>query len=349
MEIPIQDKSKLPGFDVLRLLGSLSILFSHSYLIALDSEASEPFQMLFKGDKNIIGLYGLFMSVIISGFLLSRALHRNSDFSRFVINRAMRLLPGFICCILFTALIIAPLCSAGGPAAYFASGHWLVYIKQSLTTLNDAHLPNIFNYTSSTSQVVNGSLWSLSIVVFYSGLLLGLWMLFPFPGLVVLVLGVLGASVLINPAIFQWLPVSTYLLPYFSAGIVVWWLTQHLGMSRAIAHLCCSGIAAGFLLGFPHQAFLFFGAYLVIFLGSRPFLIDFRIARIGHLSYGIFLLGWPIQQALRHWLDLRQPLLMFAISAIVTGVMAWAMYRWVERPALALRKPLLQWLSGASM
>lgn len=86
-------------------------------------------------------------------------------------------------------------------------------------------------------------------------------------------LGVLGASVLINPAIFQWLPVSTYLLPYFSAGIVVWWLTQHLGMSRAIAHLCCSGIVAGFLLGFPHQAFLFFGAYLVIFLGSRPFLL----------------------------------------------------------------------------
>jgi hypothetical protein len=62
-------------------------------------------------------------------------------------------------------------------------------------------------------------------------------MLFPFPGLGALVLGVLGASVLINPAIFQWLPVSTYLLPYFTAGIVVWWLTQHLGMRQTASSM----------------------------------------------------------------------------------------------------------------
>ena len=81
-----QSNQFLPGFDSLRLIGALSVLFSHSYLITQGTEGSEPLQQLLHGGKNIAGLYGVFTFFIISGYLLSSSLNRNPDVLRFVVN-----------------------------------------------------------------------------------------------------------------------------------------------------------------------------------------------------------------------------------------------------------------------
>ncbi len=51
----------LPGFDTLRLLGAVSVLLSDADLIAHNSEGSEPLQLLLGVEKNIAGLYGVFL------------------------------------------------------------------------------------------------------------------------------------------------------------------------------------------------------------------------------------------------------------------------------------------------
>lgn len=335
----------LPGFDTLRLLGAVAVLLSHAYLIAQNSEGSEPLQLLLGGEKNIAGLYGVFTFFIISGFLLARSLDRNPNVMRFVVNRFLRLMPGFAFCVLVTALILGPLASSLAAADYFADAAWIRYILHALTTLADSPLPGVFQYTGSVSQVVNGSLWSLQAEVLSYGLLLALWLLLPSPGLVALVLGGAGLAMLLNPALSGWLPGICYPLPYFAAGVVMWWLTTHLGISRPLAHLCGAAVVAGALLGFPHQAFACFGAYLVVYLGCQPSPIGSWIARSGDLSYGLYLFGWPVQQLLRQTLDLRDPLLMFALSTACTAVLAWVLFHAVEKPAMALRQPLSAWLA----
>ena len=207
------DKSRslmLPGFDTLRLLGAVAVLLSHAYLIAQNSEGSEPLQLLLGGEKNIAGLYGVFTFFIISGFLLARSLDRNPNVMRFVVNRFLRLMPGFAFCVLATALILGPLASSLAAADYFADPAWIRYILHALTTLADSPLPGVFQYTGSVSQVVNGSLWSLQAEVLSYGLLLALWLLLPSPGLVALVLGGAGLAMLLNPALSGWLPGICY-------------------------------------------------------------------------------------------------------------------------------------------
>lgn len=334
----------LPGFDTLRLLGAVSVLLSHSYLIAQNSEGSEPLQLLLGGEKNIAGLYGVFTFFIISGFLLARSLHRNPHIILFLANRFLRLMPGFTCCALVTAVIIGPIASSLTATNYFADPGWIRYIFHALTSFGDSPLPGVFQYTGSVSQVVNGSLWSLQAEVLSYGLLLGLWMLLPSPGLVALVLGGVGLTMLLSPSLSGALPGICYPLPYFAAGVVVWWLTSHLGISRPLAHICGASVLAGALLGFPHQAFACFGAYLVVYLGHQPSPIGGWIARTGDLSYGLYLFGWPVQQLLRQFLDLRDPLLMFALSTSCTGVLAWGLFHAVEKPTMALRKPISSWL-----
>ena len=338
------EATRLPGFDTLRLASAIAVLFSHSYLITHNSEASEPLQQLLKGEKNIAGLYGVFTFFIISGFLLARSLHRNPDPLSFFINRGLRLLPGFACCILFCALVVGPLSSAMGPGHYFSSTGWMDYIQQSLTTLADAPLPGVFNYVGSIAQVVNGSLWSLRAEVICYGVLLSLWILLPSPGWIALLLASTGIAILVQPGLLPFLPEVGYPLPYFAAGVVMWWLTHHLGQSRVIAQLCGAGLVAGALLGFPHQAFAVFGAVVVIDLGYQRSVIGGWIERMGDLSYGLYLFGWPVQQLLRQHLDLRHPLLMFVLSTAITGLLAWGLFHGVEKPAMAWRQPLNAWL-----
>jgi peptidoglycan/LPS O-acetylase OafA/YrhL len=84
-------------------------------------------------------------------------------------------------------------------------------------------------------------------------------------------------------------------------------------------------------------------AYLTIYLG----LIDARrlgVLKHADLSYGIFLYGFAIQQTVaflipgaRHWsvnFALAMPL------AILAAALSW---RFIERPALDLRSPILRW------
>src|SRR5687767_6392491 len=56
-QIATAPHAPLPGLDGLRLLGAVSVLFSHSYLIAAGSEEAEPLVRLL-GPNNIFGLYG---------------------------------------------------------------------------------------------------------------------------------------------------------------------------------------------------------------------------------------------------------------------------------------------------
>lgn len=340
-----QANTLFPGFDSLRLLGALSVLFSHSYLITQDTDASEPLQQLLKGEKNIAGLYGVFTFFIVSGFLLARSLHRNPSPLRFTINRSLRLFPGFGICVLFCALVVGPLSTSLPLQEYVLSAGWIRYIQESLTQIADAPLPGVFNYTSSIAQVVNGSLWSLRAELICYVILLCCWLVLPAAGWVAALFAALGGTILMVPSVLNSLPEVAYPWPYFAAGVVMWWLTHHLGDSRTLAFFSIAGMGASLLLGFPHQAFACFGAYLVVYVGCRPTPLSTWIEQVGDLSYGLYLFGWPVQQMLRQFLDLRLPLVMFVASTIITGCLAWLLFHTVEQPAMALRQPLVAWLS----
>jgi peptidoglycan/LPS O-acetylase OafA/YrhL len=100
--------SHFPGFDGLRLAAAISVLFSHAFLIAQGTEDGEPLHHLL-GPGNIIGLYGVFTFFIISGFLLTSSLASGAGVVQFSINRFLRIVPGFLFCIVATSLLIGAL------------------------------------------------------------------------------------------------------------------------------------------------------------------------------------------------------------------------------------------------
>jgi peptidoglycan/LPS O-acetylase OafA/YrhL len=80
------EKHRFGNFDTIRLVAAASVIFSHAFLIADGHDKNEPFVRL---TGAIIGVHGVFVFLIISGFLVTRSLKsrfhsgilRGSDFS----------------------------------------------------------------------------------------------------------------------------------------------------------------------------------------------------------------------------------------------------------------------------
>ena len=144
----VRTASHFDGFDGLRLLAAFAVIFSHAFLLATGSEAGEPLVRIL-GPGNILGLYGVFTFFIISGFLLARSLSINARPLNYAVNRALRIFPGFIVCVLLTALLFGPLFSSFPFTEYFSRSDVGEYLKLSLGTLTDRPLRGVFSTAAS--------------------------------------------------------------------------------------------------------------------------------------------------------------------------------------------------------
>src|SRR6266566_286008 len=128
MPSPGADPRHRPNnFDALRLIAALSVVFSHSFLIAEGSEANEPFIWL-TGNQCILGLVGVFVFFVISGYLVTESWCRSP----------------------------LPL------TAYFHGPELRDFLAKTLT-LNPGplSLPGVLFADNSVGLHINGSLWTL--------------------------------------------------------------------------------------------------------------------------------------------------------------------------------------------
>ena len=81
------------NFDFLRLIAALSVIFSHSWLIAYGTQRDEPLVWA-THNQCPIGLVGVFVFFVISGYLVTESFCRNPKPGGFVLRRASRIIRG---------------------------------------------------------------------------------------------------------------------------------------------------------------------------------------------------------------------------------------------------------------
>src|SRR5205085_11274370 len=126
-----------------RLLAPHPVVVSHSCLIAEGSEASEWFARM-TGNQCVLGLVGVFVFFVISGYLVTESWCRHPLPGGFALRRVLRIYPGLLVNVLVCALFIGPLVSALPIRGYFAGPELREFIYQTLT-LNPGplHLPGV--------------------------------------------------------------------------------------------------------------------------------------------------------------------------------------------------------------
>lgn len=117
------------NFDAIRLLAAASVIFYHAFLIAEGHERNEPF-MRFTG--HILGIQGVFVFLMISGFLVTHSFFRSQSLRNFAWKRLLRVYPALAVCAVVCALLVAPFYSELGPVEYLKSLYGPKYIAKVL-------------------------------------------------------------------------------------------------------------------------------------------------------------------------------------------------------------------------
>ncbi|MBV9828921.1 MAG: acyltransferase [Alphaproteobacteria bacterium] len=320
------------NFDVLRLVAATTVIFSHAFLLAENSQDHDPL-MIITGGQTILGLVGVFMFFTISGYLVAQSFETTRSSIVFLAKRALRIFPGLIVCVLVCAFVIGAAVTRLPLREYLARPETYLFVAHnSILDIYYNRLPGVEFWNGLIGGIVNGPLWSLpcEAMLYLMLFVLGACGRLTLP--VVLGLVAIGVGAL-------WVDASKFiggvfwLLGFFAAGMCCYKLRAVPAFWRrrwallALAGLALSIPAKLFLVCFP-----IFGSYLTIWLALTPRLRPLPAARYGDISYGLYIYGWPIEQCVVYASGQTAPWwLVFAISLPVTAAVAFLSWHLVEK------------------
>lgn len=310
-------------FDVLRLLAASMVIVGHSWsLLGLD------------GVPRLAGItvhhFGVYIFFAISGFLLNTSWQRSPRPAAYMVRRCLRIFPALFVVVVLTVFVVGPL-FASNVAAYWGSSQTWQYLW-NLTLVAQYELPGVF--LGNDQQAVNGSLWSLGPEFCCY--------------LMVLLLGLLGqrVSAFLRAGLGFALLVATIAIPIerplrITAIAVVFFIAGSLlSQVRRPASLpwwpVLPGVGALFFVAGDLGLILacVVVPYAVVALGSQSNPAAGFFRRMGDPSYGMYLWGFVIQQALIQWvgeLPLAVNIFVVWLVALAFGYLSWHL---VERRAI---------------
>lgn len=355
---PIAERfdARCNSVNALRLGLALLVLVSHTIKLH-GGQDQDPVGRVTGGivDLGTIAVDGFFA---LSGFLIARSYLHSPSVGRFLWRRFLRIMPGFWVCLLVTAAVLLPLSQllqfgtmAGFPltgelsVAGYVVNNWGLFIRQF--------------YVSGLmgGEPVNGSLYTLfyEFLCYFGVAALGLlgvlrrrrWLVVLLAGLiwVIVAADLITAGAVTGDSVTRWLLLRFGAM--FLAGVLLFLGAHRIPLGWAGGILAAVGLLAA-VLGAGLQgadpgsrsvyllAAPFAVAYLVLWSGSSR-----RLARVGRstdLSYGIYVYAWPVQVLLLLVGAAGWHLSMYLLaSAAIATAMAYASWRLVEAPALALK------------
>src|SRR5947199_1319265 len=212
------------NFDLLRLLAALSVIFSHAFLLAENSQDHDPL-MILTGGQAIFGLAGVFVFFTISGYLISQSFDATPSPFVFLEKRALRIFPGLFGCLIVCVLAIGPLVTNLPMSEYLAKPEtWLFLLHNAALDIHYNRLPGVVFWAGNIGGIVNGPLWSLPCEALLYLMLFGLGVcrLLTLP--VTLLLLAVGIAALWFDTAGETFGSALWLLGFFAAGMCLYQL-----------------------------------------------------------------------------------------------------------------------------
>src|SRR6516162_7691242 len=335
------------NFDALRLVAAASVVFSHSFLIAEGTQDHEWLIWL-TGNQSILGLVGVFVFFAISGFLVTQSFEETHDPLRFLAKRALRIFPGLFVATLLSAFVLAPVVTTLWPSAFLGRPEPYEYVIGNTLLDQTVHeLPGVMFVNNPVGLEINGSLWTLRLEFTMYLMVLALGVLRLLTVRAALLLLAFGMACLRFDMLdefekwgwfFQVLSGWGWLVGFFAVGMILYKL-RHTGVfDGRVALLALAGLALSVPLRQFITFFPLFGCYLALWLALNPHLPVIPAARFGDLSYGLYIYGWPVEEAVMWISGGRAPWWqVFLVALPAASAMAFLSWHLVERPMLRLK------------
>ncbi|HQT77936.1 MAG TPA: acyltransferase [Rhodopila sp.] len=304
------------NFDLLRLLFATLVVYSHAFPLAGSAEPS-----VWGSSFGNLAVSGFF---VISGYLITGSYLSSPRLLRFSLSRLLRVVPGLVVALTVTG-VVSDQCDSfrGNPVPYIANGpiwtltweilcYALVPLMGALGALSASSLPGVLAAAWLVYASHFGSVEPFFLIIaplfllFLSGAFLQVMDRGRIP-VISLVILAFAAYV----PLFQWVSVLIRDNIVFLWGVPL----SDQQVMRTILLACLPSV--------------------VIYLGARaPVLGVLR----HDISYGIYIYGWPVSQTVVFLQPGIGPLALFGETMAVTVLIAFASWRLIEKPALAVRR-----------
>lgn len=360
-DTPVQPVSGLPGrhpeqwnFWVLRHVAAFCVLFAHAFTLSGQLPMDLLRAMPFLGG---IAPFGVAMFFAISGFLVSHSWHTQPQPVRFVAHRVLRIMPG-LCGAIGFAVLVGWAYTTLGTSEYWSSAQLRTYMADNLLLRNVLVLPGVFE-SNPVPQAVTGTFWTLPVeVTCYlwvlalgaTGMLASPRRALPVLAVALPVLAVWGGA--INP--FRAQVIADAMPVYFAAflfGMAVYQCRHSLLRGWLLPVLAWMALAL--LAGLVSLQGLAATALDMLCAGAMAWALASIAAALGRvwaeprgwpdLSYGVYLYGFPIQQALAASFPQWSGWAVLAASLLLTAVAAALSWYLIESPALRCKRYFADW------
>lgn len=318
------------NFDFLRFTLATLVILSHCWCVLDGSYDNEPLYAATEG-QTFIGSLAVAGFFLISGYLITGSWLRSKSISRYISNRARRILPGYIVVTILSAIIVAPLAGV----RELTKARCLMWLKRAViidyTFDPEAFLNNPQPYN------INASLWTIRYeILCYCAI--------PF---VLLILKVLPRWTIILPTLafvvlaglhVKWPGLShSNLYACFVVGAAVYVLRDQIqfNLAGALISVVLLVIASrthtlGYLIPLA-------GGYVIFYIAFRQGILN-HFGKYGDFSYGIYLYSFPIQQLLAQaWPNCGKPVL-FVVASLLSIACGAASWFFVEKPFMIRSK-----------
>jgi peptidoglycan/LPS O-acetylase OafA/YrhL len=349
----IATRRRPSGFDYMRIVLAALVLVVHTLNVVAGQALSTA---VWQGPVRPFMVAILPMFFALSGFLVAGSLERCRTLISFLGLRIMRIVPALAVEVFLSALLLGPIFTSLPLGQYFTNAHLYAYF---LNILGDVHLelPGVFLH-NVWPQTVNLQLWVLPRELKCYILLALMFMV----GLVRPNRQTLVFAVLFYVAAALYYSLSSaihtgdmpntlsgwLLIISFVVGVCTYVYRRQIPYSLPLFGACvafmafCSVVPGGdTFIPVPLT-------YITVYLGLRNPARS-QIILSGDYSYGIYLYGFPIQQAVAalgpwtaHWY------MNLALAAPCATLLAVASWWLVEKPVLRLR-PLLTRLEDRAL
>lgn len=357
------------GFDLLRLALAILILLTHcSWITGTSGLTTSILNSIFHlspetitrvtqatttvGDPTVHQLTGLGrpitlsylpMFFALSGFLVAGSALRTRRLIPFLGLRVLRLLPALFVEVTLSAIILGALYTQLPLTQYYTSPMFWRYF---LNIVGDVHfyLPGVF--TNNTTNVVNSNLWTLPwelhcYIVMSFMIISGI----VYQRKVLAILFALVTIILIYASLvtgFQVVPAQVdgpTLVYYFVTGVLMFLWRDKIVFHEVlllVAAAVCYVLMMSSKMVFIYPVLL---TYITVFIGLFPF-PRFSLIKSGDYSYGIYLYGFPVTQALVAGVSgLHQNLAVAApLAVLATGTFAALSWHGIEKHCLKLKR-----------
>jgi peptidoglycan/LPS O-acetylase OafA/YrhL len=339
-----------PGFDLLRIVFATVVLLHHARGLEYDMQVDPLFY--YSGGFIHFGFLAVAVFFVLSGFLVTPSLIRSENVIDFASRRILRVFPPLIVVVIASMVVLGPALTIVPLASYFSDPNLYRYAK-NMVTLTFDYLPGVID-KAGHPIIINGALWILHFeVLSYAALVLTNMLgflrrrslfLIPFLASYGIYLAMSFYPTFVAAFPHRFLTFVT-LFVYFGAGATLFLFADRVPFSMAMVGGAFAVIMVALPFGMGAVVMPLCLGYIIIFFGlsalpGQPLLKH-------DLSYGIYLTHSPVLVAVSLLFPgLQTWWLVAAIAFLITLILSYLCWAFVEEPVLRWRKCLSNWLNG---